>query len=116
MVSAAHLLNTPHANLREKPMDRNRLLLSIVSDALRSTRGTPESRLPTEPVRIDSLATDIRDAGLAEEAFSLVVSILDQERDEDRVYLSDLAEWLILSPVTVRDILQANDAAGDLAA
>ena len=97
-------------------MDRNALLLELVSDALSATRGTPEDRLPTAPVRLDQLSLSIIDAGLAEEALALAASILDQDRHQDRVYLSNLAEWLMLQPTVVRQILTDADHAGELAA
>ena len=97
-------------------MDRNALLLELVSDALRTTRGTPEHRLPTPLVRLDRLSLSIIDAGLAEEALALAASILDQDRYQDRVYLSNLAERLMLQPVVVRQILADAEHAGELAA
>ena len=95
---------------------RDTLLLNLVSHALRVTRGAPERRLPTEPVRIDQLANDLIHAGAAEEGFALVVSMLDQHRSADRLFLSDLGEWLRLCPVSMRRMLEAGRVSGDLAA
>lgn len=97
-------------------MDRESLLLALVKDALRETKGARSVATSVPSLRIDRLALLIRNAGFAEEAFVLVVSMLDQSRHEDRRYLGDLAEWLLLSPVVVRRILESNQSAAEIAA
>ncbi len=97
-------------------MDRNTLLLSLVSTTLHTLRGVPVANLPTEPVRIDRLARNLADRGLEEEAFCLAYGFLDLERSRDRVFLSDLAEWLLLSPVAMRRLMAELESSDAIAA
>ncbi len=97
-------------------MDRNTLLLSLVSTTLQTVRSVPDAKLPTAPVRIDRLARLIVEQGLQEEAFALVYGFLDLSRWQDRVYLADLAEWLILPPTTMRLMMSELEGSRSLAA
>ena len=97
-------------------MDRNTLLLTLVGTTLHELRGVPVEKLPAPPVRLDRLAMSLIDAGLAEEAYSLAGSLVDLSRSEDRVYLADLGEWLLLSPVTMRNLMVDLESSKALAA
>lgn len=68
----------------------------------------------TRPVDLDRLLENVGDVETATEVYAASLIAIDTSRPEGRVYLSDLAERLILPPPLVREIhaqLEHHDAA-----
>ncbi len=77
---------------------------TLLAQVVKYMRAEPEIRRTATAAHISTIAQNLRSQGLNLQAFELAAMWANRADAQDRVALSDLAEWLCIDPTTQRKI------------